>query len=138
MSYLGQTLADLLIAEGKTQRQIALAANVPPSAISEIIRERRCSPAMLRALCLTISDEPERRLALFRAHCADEAQRAGLEDIFAMAGGHAQDLLPEPLRDDFELLMQAVLAGNTNLQGLIHELADVYRIKKRLEAEQQH
>lgn len=133
MSYLGQTLTDLLIAEGKTQRQMALAAQIPPSAVSEVIRERRCSPAMLRALCLAISTDPSRRLAVFKAHCADEAQRAGLTDILAMADTQTESLLPQPLRDDFELLLQAILAGNTNLRGLIHELAEVYRLKKRQE-----
>lgn len=133
MSYLGQTLADLLLAEGKTQRQVALAAQVPPSAVSDVIRERRCSPAMLQALCLAISDDPQRRLAVFKAHCADEAQRAGLADILPLADVQSQNLLPQLLRDDFELLVQAILAGNTNLQGLIHELAEVYRIKKHLE-----
>lgn len=133
MSHLGQTLADLLVAEGKTQRQIALAAKVPPSAVSEVMRERRCSPSMLRALCLAISDDPERRLVLFKAHCADEAQRAGLTDIFSIGDTQGHGLLAESLRSDLELLVQAVLSGNTNLQGLIHELAEVYRLKKRLE-----
>lgn len=88
---------------------------------------------MLRALCLAVSTNPARRLTLFKAHCADEALRAELTDALPLSSLAAESLLPQPLREDIELLLEAMLAGNANLQGLIHELAAVYRLKKQLE-----
>lgn len=53
--------------------------------------------------------------------------------IYSGSGGQNTAFWCEPLRDDFDLLLPTILADNTNLRGLIHELAEVYRLKKRQE-----
>lgn len=79
VSYLGQTLKQLLESQNRSQRQFAADCGIVPGTVRQVVQGRRCSPDNLRLFCEKISDSLQERYELLIAHLRDEAAASNLD-----------------------------------------------------------
>lgn len=79
VSYLGQTLKQLLESQNRSQRQFAADCGIAPGTVRQVVEGRRCSPDNLRVFCEKISISLQERYELLIAHLRDEAIASNLD-----------------------------------------------------------